>query len=165
LNRYPLSELVKKVAQAGTFDAFVAQAQCDWLVWDTTSWKPTRRRAEPTQATGHVAVQASGAPPMLFITLELTEGATRCVLGRSVDCDVSLNEATLSGHHLAFTRSAAGVWQVEDLGSSNGSTLAGNPLTKGPAQPLQDGTVITAGDVHLTFRTSRSVFEMLNKAP
>jgi pSer/pThr/pTyr-binding forkhead associated (FHA) protein len=96
----------------------------------------------------------------------LPSGGTECVLGRSVKCDISLNESTLSGRHLTFTRSDPGGWQVEDFGSSNGSTLDGKPIfPPGEPRALVDGAVLTAGDVHLTYRTAKSVYEMLKKAP
>jgi uncharacterized RDD family membrane protein YckC len=51
----------------------------------------------------------------------------RVMVGRSRFCDIRLQEDTVSRLHAAFTY-ADGVLQLEDLGSSNGTFVNGEPL-------------------------------------
>ena len=51
-------------------------------------------------------------------------------LGRSRDGQVVLPDRSVSGQHARLTRTPTG-WQIEDLGSTNGTVLAGRPLEYG----------------------------------
>ena len=50
-------------------------------------------------------------------------------VGTMADNDVVLTDDTVSRRHAEFVRSAAG-WKVRDLGSTNGTTLAGNRVVE-----------------------------------
>jgi hypothetical protein len=159
MSRFLLAELARKVSGSKSFDAFYADHPCDWLEWDTSMWKPAKSRSERTLTSS--GAEASAAQPLMYLALTIPKGGTECTLGRSARCDLSLNESTLSSKHLGFKRTPEW-WTVEDLGSSNGSTLDGRPLfPPGEARPLEDGHVLTAGDLHLTFRTAKSLYAML----
>lgn len=49
-------------------------------------------------------------------------------VGRSAQCDISINDASLSRQHARLTRQGEG-WRIEDLGSHNGTRLNGRLLS------------------------------------
>lgn len=70
------------------------------------------------------------------------------VLGRDPESDLVLDDSGISRNHARITGGAGGAI-IEDLGSSNGTLLNGQPLA-GP-QPLRDGDEIQLGEVILAF--------------
>jgi hypothetical protein len=76
---------------------------------------------------------------------DLSDGAT---LGRGDDCDLKLEDSFASGRHARLVPQGE-VIVLEDLGSTNGTYLNGQPLT-GP-QPLHPGDKIRIGDSEFTF--------------
>ena len=76
---------------------------------------------------------------------DLTNGAT---LGRGSGADIVLEDTFSSSKH-ARLYPQGDVVVVEDLGSTNGTYLNGEPLS-GP-QPLHDGDRIRIGDSEFTF--------------
>lgn len=72
----------------------------------------------------------------------------RLVIGRGSDCDVVLDDASISRRHAAID--IADVVRVEDLGSANGTQVAGKrlpantPVVLAPGMVLQLGTVLVA---------------------
>jgi hypothetical protein len=72
-------------------------------------------------------------------------GAT---LGRSRDCDIVLDDSSISRRH-AEIRPAADGWTVADLGSTNGVRLNGRTLRD--ATPLQDGDRVELGSTEIVF--------------
>jgi DNA-binding winged helix-turn-helix (wHTH) protein len=74
------------------------------------------------------------------------------IIGRESDAAIFLDSPSVSRRH-ARIRVANGQATFEDLGSKNGSSLAGRRI-QGPV-PLADGDVITTGVVELTFRMIR----------
>ena len=76
---------------------------------------------------------------------DLSEGA---VLGRSDEADIRLEDSFASSAH-ARLAPHGDVVVLEDLGSTNGTYLNGEPL-RGP-QPLHAGDKIRIGDSEFTF--------------
>jgi two-component system, NtrC family, response regulator AtoC len=72
------------------------------------------------------------------------------VLGRDADCDVRIDDQSLSRRH-ATLRGGAG-WTIEDLGSSNGTKVAGKALAPLERRPLEDGEVVELGLVTLVLQ-------------
>ncbi len=72
-----------------------------------------------------------------------------CVIGRQTDCQVRLADPRVSRRHCSLTLREGRVW-VEDLGSSNGTRLNGQPLEE--ALPLDDGDLLEVA--HLAFRVN-----------
>lgn len=52
----------------------------------------------------------------------MTEPLEELVFGTSPDCDVRVENEYVSGHHARITRSR-GAYYVEDLGSTNGTSI------------------------------------------
>jgi len=81
--------------------------------------------------------------------LPLAEGGN--VLGRESDVAVRLDHASVSRHH-AVIHVAHGEATVEDLGSKNGTWVAGRRV--GAPVPLVDGDIIVLGEMAVLFRHS-----------
>ncbi len=105
-------------------------------------------------ATGMGADANGGAPVLRVLTAaglregaayDLAEGA---VLGRGDNADIRLEDSFASGRHTQLTPHGD-VIVVEDLGSTNGTYLNGEPLN-GP-QPLHPGDRIRIGDSEFAF--------------
>ncbi len=76
----------------------------------------------------------------------------RITLGRSSTNELCYpDDAGLSRQHLALTRSGAR-WQVEDLGSKNGTVLNGKRI-EGP-MPFKEGDRVSAGHLTIEFADS-----------
>jgi pSer/pThr/pTyr-binding forkhead associated (FHA) protein len=72
----------------------------------------------------------------------------RVVLGRELDCDISVNDANASRQHARLEQNAVGAWKLIDLGSTNGTQLNGRAVTQAV---LRDGDQITIGTTTLEF--------------
>ncbi len=75
-------------------------------------------------------------------------GSRGAVMGRSRDCDVTLDDPNVSRRH-AEVRPSGGGWIVNDLGSTNGIKVNGRRV-EGP-QSLKPGDVIELGTSRVTF--------------
>jgi hypothetical protein len=96
------------------------------------------READPRRGSAVVRV---GARTELL-------GSGGGVIGRSRDCDVTVDDANVSRHH-AEIRPSGGSWIVRDLGSTNGVKVNGRKI-QGP-QSLKPGDVVELGTSRLTF--------------
>ena len=73
---------------------------------------------------------------------------SRTVIGRGSDADITIDDTGTSRRHVEI------LWdgkrgQVNDLGSTNGSKLNGQPLTKAPLPP---DSIIEIGRTRIIFR-------------
>jgi hypothetical protein len=75
-------------------------------------------------------------------------GAGGGVIGRSRDCDVTVDDPNISRHH-AEVRPSGGSWIVRDLGSTNGVKVNGRRIQG--AQSLKPGDTVELGTSRLTF--------------
>jgi DNA-binding winged helix-turn-helix (wHTH) protein len=83
-------------------------------------------------------------------TFPLTDGDN--VVGRHPECSIWLNESGVSRRHARiFVDGLSGRVLVEDLNSTNGTSVRQKPVTA--PQPLSDGDVLQIGSAELTFRT------------
>jgi hypothetical protein len=71
----------------------------------------------------------------------------RTTIGRSPDCDVFLDDVTVSRKHAVLV-TGEGSFQVEDLGSLNGTFLNRKRIEKAP---VEDGDELQIGKYRLTF--------------
>ncbi len=86
--------------------------------------------------------------------LDLAEG--KLTVGRSRDCDVSIQEPSISRKHV-FLTVGSGKILLQDLGSSNG-TFTNSRRVRGEAE-LRDGDVLRLGDAELEVDIESSVPE------
>jgi class 3 adenylate cyclase len=76
------------------------------------------------------------------------------VIGRDVEhSDAVLSHPTVSRRHARLFFSDNSL-QIEDLDSTNGTSVDGTLLTPGAPQPLQAGAQVRIGDIELAFRYS-----------
>lgn len=119
--------------------------------------EPAPRRAlpstEPASADRTIVMPAAGGPRA---ALRIDNGpqsgrritvAESTVVGRLPECDVTLEDPSVSRRHVRISRDN-GQWTIEDLGSTNG--LRVNDRTVGRAR-LNDGDRLELGSVKLSF--------------
>jgi adenylate cyclase len=74
------------------------------------------------------------------------------VIGRDVDqCEAVLSHPTVSRRHARLVI-AANTLQIEDLGSTNGTSVDGAVVNAGALRPLQAGARLRIGDIELLVR-------------
>jgi hypothetical protein len=83
--------------------------------------------------------------------IALVEGEN--IVGRAAEAHVLLDYATVSRRHARLSVGPAGA-TLEDLGSKNGTTVDGKPLTA--PRLLRNGDRFACGQVLLTYHESRS---------
>ena len=82
----------------------------------------------------------------------LTKSREGFVIGRDVDqCEAVLLHPTVSRRH-ARLLIAANTLQIEDLGSTNGTSVDGAAVIAGKLRPLQAGARLRIGEIELTVR-------------
>ncbi len=77
--------------------------------------------------------------------IELPSGTT--LVGRAADCGVVLADPSVSGHHCEIRASDLGV-HLRDLGSTNGTRIAGQPVER---CEVRDGQEVSFGEVSVRF--------------
>lgn len=94
---------------------------------------------------------------MAFLTVRIkgTEGYTRValskdrmVLGRASAADIPIKHTSISREHCALVREGDR-WQVEDLGSANGTWVGRTKVAS--RMPLEERAIIKVGQARLTF--------------
>jgi pSer/pThr/pTyr-binding forkhead associated (FHA) protein len=129
----------------------------------------SRKDAGAPAAAGAVSTPAapngsSVAPPVLggplATRLTVTEGplkdtviqlnGTPLLLGRAEDADLVLDDDYVSGRHARLFPQGSR-WFLEDLGSTNGTYVSGNPLSRTVA--VEPGTPIRIGKTVLELRS------------
>ena len=102
--------------------------------------REARRLEPPARGAGGRAMLVGGGKRTVL-------SGNRVVIGRSRDCDVTLDDPNVSRRH-AELRNQGGTWVVADLGSTNGVKVNGRRVND---HPLTPGDEITLGLEHLTF--------------
>lgn len=104
-----------------------------------------RRAARPDATAAHHLVFLEGPARGRQLTL----AQDMITLGRSADCTVVLRDDYTSSQHARLTRRGA-TWVVEDLGSTNGTTVAGRRISR--PTPVAVGVPITIGTTVMELR-------------
>jgi hypothetical protein len=109
---------------------------------------PSTREVEPIQETSRMPRQSSRREASRGrLVLELEDGRRVVVngdaisLGRALDNDVVISDSRVSRYHAEVLREQDG-HAVRDLGSTNGTGLAGRPVAR---DRLADGDVLSLG--------------------
>jgi hypothetical protein len=82
-------------------------------------------------------------------TGELFQLKGRCVVGKAPDCDVCLNDPSISGRHAEFIAGRAG-FRVNDLGSTNGTYVNDKKIT---SADLVDNDSVRLGRTNFKFKS------------
>jgi pSer/pThr/pTyr-binding forkhead associated (FHA) protein len=109
---------------------------------------PLRLRILRAPSAGTGAGQLAG--PTEERAIELADDTNEVRIGRRPDLELPLPYPALSGLHARLLR-VDGRWQVEDLGSTNGTRVDGERLPSGQARPLAPGAQIKLGQITLAF--------------
>ena len=81
---------------------------------------------------------------------ETTTPQAEVTLGRNrKSCDLAIPNTSVSSRHATFVRSVDG-WNIQDVGSSNGTFLNGKRLSPFELHPLSNGVSVSIGEVVLT---------------
>ena len=72
----------------------------------------------------------------------------RTLIGRSPECDIFLDDVTVSRRHAAVVREESGGYRIEDQGSLNGTFLNKKRIE---AARLENGDELQVGKYRLTF--------------
>jgi adenylate cyclase len=84
---------------------------------------------------------------------ELVKRKQSVLIGRDYSqCDVVLLHPSISRCHARLSVGADKNLQVEDIGSTNGTSINGAPITPGLSQPLAPGATLKLGDIELVVR-------------
>jgi len=113
-----------------------------------------------TRAAG--AAASAGGGLVVSVLSGQAKGATRLLgdrmqIGKSPDNDLVLPDDTVSRHHCELVRTGLGV-QVRDLGSTNGTKLAGARVE---SAVVPAGSVLKVGEVEVAIRPVAQKIEVL----
>jgi class 3 adenylate cyclase len=75
------------------------------------------------------------------------------LIGRdSTQCDVVLANTSVSRRHARLSVGTNNILHIEDVGSTNGTSVNGTPLAPGLTQPVEPGSTLKLGDIELVVR-------------
>jgi hypothetical protein len=108
---------------------------------------PEAPKAAPAPLRTLLGMKEPGKPGHIVVwdTAEIS-------LGRSPENDIVIEDSDASRQHLMFIRTAQG-HQVQDLNTSNGTTINAAPLTQ--THLLENKDVVKVGEVQITFIQTR----------
>ena len=109
---------------------------------------PLRLRMLPAPSSGAGPGQSPG--PTAERAIELADETNEVRIGRQPDLELPLPYPALSGLHARVVR-VDGRWQIEDLGSTNGTRVDGERLAPHQPRPLAPGAQIKLGQITLVF--------------
>lgn len=118
---------------------------------------------DPLEGGASDTLSGSGAPvaelvvvggPAAGRRVGLTVGSH--TVGRDAAVDVTIDDPSMSGHHLELQIAPQGVASITDVGSSNGTAVDGVGLAAGAARPLGPEEQVEAGRSLLAIRPWRS---------
>jgi adenylate cyclase len=84
---------------------------------------------------------------------ELAKRKQSVLIGRdSSQCDVVLLNTSVSRRHARLSVGRDNTLQIEDVGSTNGTSINGEPIVPGLTRPLEPGSTLKLGDIELVVR-------------
>jgi hypothetical protein len=105
-------------------------------------------KVAPVKLNARITIQGN----VRELPIELIPGGRRLSVGRVADNELSLNDTSVSKIHAALTMNAQGTLLVADTGSTNGTYINGRRISYGEARQIEDGDVVSFGDVEVRFR-------------
>lgn len=133
-----------------------------WLVWEPVVWKPSPLSALSAET---LPASFSSRPPERpdgdALCFELA-GAEPVKVGRAPDCDLRINDATVSREHLWLEPDADG-WRIR-LGSQLSQTLLDGRKLTAEGSRIAPGAELRLGGVILHFEDPASLMRRLDAA-
>ena len=75
------------------------------------------------------------------------------LIGRDAsECNVVLLNTSVSRRHARLSVDGNNILQIEDVGSTNGTSINGEPIVPGLTRPLEPGSTLKLGDIELVVR-------------
>jgi hypothetical protein len=107
-----------------------------------------------TQATSDTPVAARVTMPERSFEkmLPFRPGGRRMNVGRVADNDLQLEHQSVSKIHASLVMNREGTLFVADTGSTNGTFINGRRISYGEARQIEDGDVVSFGDVEVRFK-------------
>ncbi|MDQ3267087.1 MAG: FHA domain-containing protein [Myxococcota bacterium] len=133
-----------------------------WLVWEPVVWKPSPLSALSAET---LPASFSSRPP------ERPDGDALCFelagpgpvkVGRAPDCDLRINDATVSREHLWLEQDAQG-WRIRPGSETARTLLDGRPLNAEGSR-IVPGAELRLGGVILHFEDPASLLRRLDAA-
>jgi DNA-binding NtrC family response regulator len=113
----------------------------------------TRASPNPSPASGDLTLLV-----LTGVASGQSVSVDRCIrVGKAPDNDLVLYDDTVSRHHCEVERRAEGVF-VKDLGSTNGTRIAGSKVTEALAPP---GAILRFGEVEVVVRAAMKRADVL----
>ena len=158
-----VSQLIRQYSFAD-IESFRADHPHDWLVWEPGSWRPPSE----DQATIYLPLPLGAfgkgrSEPLAYELVPPAEGPL--TLGRGAQCDISINDGTLSQQHLVLARLEGGHWSVRDAGSRNGTLLNRLRLPPGQEAELLPGAQLEAAGVNLAYYSPEGMLYRIKRGP
>jgi ABC transport system ATP-binding/permease protein len=113
------------------------------LTPESNATMPAQRSSQTPQPEDRLVI-LSGLQPGMQFPLRTTPLS----VGRGEECDIRLDDTSVSRVHVALNPLADGVFQVKDEASSNGLRINGREVSEAVLTP---GDVLELGDVELVF--------------
>lgn len=126
--------------------------------WPVLVWESPPPRQEPVMGYARSTLSnirfsrpAASEPLVLELRKSLAE-AKDVTLGRSPECDIVIEDPTVSRLHAVFRKEPhTGMWHVVDAESHNGTFQAGVLIVPGHPAPLFDRAALRFGAVEMSF--------------
>lgn len=119
-----------------------------WLVWEPGAWVAPHQGVHttlvPTSAQPERPVQGDA------LCFELANSATPIHVGRAPECEIVINDATVSRLHLELAQQPDKSWTANVTGS-RGAWVKGATVPTGSTIPLRSGLQLQLGDVAVTY--------------
>jgi hypothetical protein len=135
------------------------------LVWESPPHRPDPHLgfARSTVSNIHSQRPSTSEPLVLELRKRIPEEA-EITLGRAPDCDIVIEDATVSRLHAVFRQEPhTGMWHVVDAESHNGTFQAGVLILPGRPTPLFGRAALRFGAVEMSFLQA-SAFEQYVQA-
>lgn len=128
--------------------------------WRTGGAISINLRTDPSVSRGSIKCVAQLTSARLAAWGEMVEHRgerifalrdNRCVIGRSDDADIKIEEAEMSRHHAVLFRQSGRLWVV-DMASANGTSVNGKTVGAEPVE-IGSGDMLSFGPTTFTIRT------------
>lgn len=139
-----LTENSKSIAQPKTEARNSPKPENQLAVRSTVS----RPDSTAEQSTGIITAFEVVRDGKIEQVMEIAEGQSRIMIGRSEDSELRLNSKFVSGHHALMFCTEKGLY-IEDLNSSNGTIVNSRTVTR---CDLKASDIITIGDFQIRLR-------------